>query len=977
LSERKEIELNKPSVRAEVITRRTYNRPLNAEGTKFESWAMTINRVIEHQVWLWERAKGSSLTEEQLSELEDLRVLMLARKVSMSGRVLWLGGTEISKRRESSLFNCSFLNVETVYDMVDILWLLLQGCGVGFKPITGTLNGFMKPIPTIEIRRSTRIAKGGRETNKESFDKETGEWFISVGDSAEAWARSVGKLLAGKHPASKLILSFEEIRPAGDRLAGYGWISSGDAAIAKAYEAIVAILNKRAGCLLTAIDILDVVNWLGTVLSSRRSAEIALMNADDPEWKAFATAKKDFWLHGNEHRCQSNNSLVFYSKPSKVKLTEIFKIMEDAGGSEPGFANGEAALKRAPWFSGLNPCAEILLGNKSFCVSGDTPLITEGALTLIKDTVGKEVLVWNGVRWSAVIPRITGENQKMLRVSFSDGSFLDCTEYHRFSVKNRFDKNFQVVQAKDLLGCGSKYRIHTQPFVIDYSGGVSEPLAYTYGAAYGDGHANKICLYGENKIGLPIAGVKQKTNYRQNKDVPQQVYKLPFNINEFDVADVFLWDRPSILNFLAGLADTDGSTTSTGTVRIYQGDEEFIRVLQLLLTKVGIKSSVNLMAKAGEASNFNRNKAMWYVQITDCAEIPCYRLDTSKGHTSSMKGKNQCVVGVQELDGLHTSYCFTEDEQHMGVFNNTLTYQCNLSEIDIGKFKGDSSGLHLATRLAARANYRQTLVNLKDGVLQESWHLNNEFLRLCGVGLTGIARRPDLSSYDYSELQRVATSAAYSMSQELGTQTPKNICTVKPSGTLSKIMDTTEGVHTPLGKYILNNVNFSKHDPVLGKLKAAGYRVIPSPIDPESTLVTFPVSWEDLEFTTKMSSVGEVQVNDESALDQLERYKMLQVNWTQQNTSVTISYSLSEVPGIINWLLANWDNYVGVSFIYRTDPSKSAKDLGYLYLPQEVTTKAIFDDYVAGLSEVFLDDDDNTFLELTSEECAGGVCPVK
>ena len=46
------------STRAQVVTRRTYNRPLNKEGTKFETWEQTIGRVIAHQKWLWERAKG-------------------------------------------------------------------------------------------------------------------------------------------------------------------------------------------------------------------------------------------------------------------------------------------------------------------------------------------------------------------------------------------------------------------------------------------------------------------------------------------------------------------------------------------------------------------------------------------------------------------------------------------------------------------------------------------------------------------------------------------------------------------------------------------------------------------------------------------------------------------------------------------------------------------------------------------------------
>src|SRR5574343_548491 len=191
---------NKTSTRANLLTQRTYCRP-KEDGT-FETWEDVVDRVIEHQRWLWIRARygHSSLSEEQESELQELKELMLARKVSMSGRTLWLGGTDIAKMRESSMFNCSFAKVETVYDVVDVFWLLLQGCGVGFKPIRGTLNGFFKPIKNIQVVRSTKVwGERGRETNLEKVDKRNKVWTLSIGDSAEAWAKSIGKLLAGKH----------------------------------------------------------------------------------------------------------------------------------------------------------------------------------------------------------------------------------------------------------------------------------------------------------------------------------------------------------------------------------------------------------------------------------------------------------------------------------------------------------------------------------------------------------------------------------------------------------------------------------------------------------------------------------------------------------------------------------------------------------------------------------------------------------
>lgn len=653
-----------PSLRAQLITRRTYNRPLNDAGTIFETWENTVDRVIAHQRWLWERAAPNGDIDVDEDELAELRQLMLDRKVLTSGRTLWLGGTSVAQTREASQFNCSFTHVETVMDVVDVLWLLLQGCGVGFRPIVGQLTGFRTPIPNLKIIRSERTEKGGVERNVETF--ENGVWTIKVGDSAEAWAKSIGKLLAHPEPAHTLVLDFSEIRPAGDRLKGYGWISSGDDSIATAYTAIYEILNRRAGSLLTRIDILDIVNWLGTILSSRRSAEICLFEYGEEEWEEFAVAKDQWWI-SNPQRAQSNNSLLFTKKPTRDELERIFDMMVAAGGSEPGFINAQTATRRAPWFKGCNPCVEILLGNKSFC---------------------------------------------------------------------------------------------------------------------------------------------------------------------------------------------------------------------------------------------------------------------------------------------------------------------NLTEVDVGKFKGDSNGLRRAIHLAARANYRQTCVDLRDGVLQEAWHLNNDFLRLCGVGITGVVRRPDLGPYAYEELKRTATAAAYGMADELGTPRPKNVTCIKPSGTLSKIMDTTEGKHKPLGKYIFNNVNFSKHDPLVPLCRAAGYKVIDNPIDNESVLITFPVCWDDVPFDKIEKDGVEMEVNLEPALVQLDRYKMLMDYWCQQNVSATISYSVDEVPAIIEWLLENWNSYVGVSFLFRADPTKTAKDLGYLYLPQEVVTKEAYDAYVSNLQPIDLENA-NSFDEFEDEGCATGACPIR
>ena len=118
---------------------------------------------------------------------------MLSRKTSVSGRTLWLGGTDVAKTCEASQFNCSGTVVETVYDVVDTIWLLMQGCGVGFKARTGQLTGFRKELKE-ETIRSTRTDKGNPDNVEFVRD---GVWTIRVGDSAQAWAKAAGKLVIG------------------------------------------------------------------------------------------------------------------------------------------------------------------------------------------------------------------------------------------------------------------------------------------------------------------------------------------------------------------------------------------------------------------------------------------------------------------------------------------------------------------------------------------------------------------------------------------------------------------------------------------------------------------------------------------------------------------------------------------------------------------------------------------------------------
>src|SRR4051812_36922279 len=111
------------SIRAKIVDRRTYRRPIGESETEFETEAQHFDRVIQHQRHLWRRAKAGMIREEgnvwkladltfaEESELSELRQLLVERKLRLSGRTHWLGGTSTVWKREIANFNCAALNL--------------------------------------------------------------------------------------------------------------------------------------------------------------------------------------------------------------------------------------------------------------------------------------------------------------------------------------------------------------------------------------------------------------------------------------------------------------------------------------------------------------------------------------------------------------------------------------------------------------------------------------------------------------------------------------------------------------------------------------------------------------------------------------------------------------------------------------------------------------------------------------------------
>lgn len=627
-------------------------------------------------------------------------------------------------------------------------------------------------------------------------------------------------------------------------------------------------------------------------------------------------------------------------------------------------------------------CGEII-GANFHCVSGKTMLITRDGMHQIQDVVGQTVEVWNGQRWSQVVPMLTGKNRQLYRVSFGDGTFLDVTEKHRFFVKDRFGKKYEELTTIELAERlkTSNYSLHTETFQIAYQDGkfVEPTWAYTLGQLVGDG---SLCLSnGKPQLQLRLYGVKrhqdlviagktsgEKRYYTESKEVscllytgfqkqfdPEQVRAIKYTATAFD--EIASWDRESILHFIAGLADADGSVVSSGGIRIYLSDYDRAYRVYLLLIKCGIRCSINLAAKAGTSTNLGiRNHDLWYLQITDCAAIPCQRLDTSRGHQPNAKGKYQVVRSIEPLPGNHDTFCFNEPEFHKGVFGGTLTGQCNLAEIHLNQIDPENYQ-EQEDAFTAGALSVATLLNHK--FVEPRYRYSRELDPIVGVSFTGLfdffvnafgvdwlhwwtEGRPEteeglkFKEQEAEYLNRwreTVHRVVWDYCDRHNLKRPNRCTTVQPSGTKSLLTGASPGWHPPKAQRFIRRITFRKNDPVALACIDYGYNVIPAqsdkdengnllndPFDPRCSewLVEIPVSvlWADL------PGADEIDISKFSALAQMDFYMQVQRWYVRHNTSATIELRENEIEALgtrIYEAIRDDEGYISAALLARFD----------------------------------------------------------
>ncbi len=297
---------------------------------------------------------------------------------------------------------------------------------------------------------------------------------------------------------------------------------------------------------------------------------------------------------------------------------------------------------------------------------------------------------------------------------------------------------------------------------------------------------------------------------------------------------------------------------------------------------------------------------------------------------------------------------------------------CNLSEVILRStdtFADITRKIELATIIGT---FQSTLVSFR--YVRPIWSKNASEERLLGVSFTGIMDHPVLSGRAESEdvlrdwlknFREHAIKINKLWASKIGIEPSAAITCVKPSGTVSQLVDSASGIHPRYSQYYIRTVRADKKDPIAKFLRQQGVYVEDDATAPEAVdIFSFP----------QKAPVSAVLRNDITAIQQLEHYLLLRSSYCEHNPSITVYYRDSEFMDVGAWVYRHFDDLGGVSFLPHSDHI-------YKQAPYQEITEQEYNEWVAKTPKIDWDKlkdfetQDTTSLQ-HELACSAGVCEL-
>lgn len=291
---------------------------------------------------------------------------------------------------------------------------------------------------------------------------------------------------------------------------------------------------------------------------------------------------------------------------------------------------------------------------------------------------------------------------------------------------------------------------------------------------------------------------------------------------------------------------------------------------------------------------------------------------------------------------------------------------CNLTEV-IVRSDDTMESLRRKVRLATiLGTIQSTFTDFK--YLRSIWKRNTDEERLLGVSLTGIADNPDVFNNKdnvLNELKQVAIDTNKEWADRLGIPQSAAITCVKPSGTVSQLVNSASGIHPRWSEYYIRTVRNDSKDPLSQFLRDAGVPSEPDQRNPNAVVFSFP----------QRSPEGSYKRSDLTAIETLESWLRFQENWCEHKPSITVSVADNEWMDVAAWVFNNFDYMSGVAFL-PFDPTE------YPQAPYQTITKEKYEELVAVMPKD-INWDDLRFYETSDQTtgsqelaCTGNACEI-
>ncbi len=1036
----------------EFVYLRTYARWIEGEQRR-ETWIETVDRYVNFM----KENLGDKLTEK---EYTTVREAILKQEVMPSMRAMQFSGAP-ARKCNSCVYNCTYTAPTTLEDFAEIMYLSMQGCGVGYAVESQNIQ----QLPQIE--------------------KQSGEKVPThiVGDSKEGWCEALTLGLSVWYEGRDIDFDFSQVRPAGARLKTMGGRASGPDPLRSLLAFARERILKRQGRRLRNIDAHDIICKIGECVvaggvrrclpagtrihTKRGSIPIEEVKKGDSVMTATGYKPVTGWV------AQGTQRLVELVTESGT----MFRCTPDHRIAVLADVWGGYIFKQAQH---ITPDDRILFITRAI----------DGQKTELLPLPEKRTADHSG---SAVVqPTLVPETAWMLGKFFADG-YVEVTPHTAygkggnatFSLAFHEDEQCQIVRATTWLGAHG----------LTASDHSSE-----------EEHCVKLRT-NNRQIARWMYQYKQP---RMPLTIPEEIWRATMNVRAA---------------FVAGVMDGDGTYSDRPVTIATTVYETFARDMVRLLATLGIIAEVRIrrpetpegwqalwvvsvkdslaleraqsvigtqacgewVPRTGKQAGYtvpghfvkrdvpreewarkwpsSRDadmnsatltsivQATHYVpvkvlEVKDGGEAETYDLEVQDGSTFVAEGylvHNTAMISLSDLDDVEIRDAkkgqFYLTDPHRMVSNNSAVYEtrpnntelmdewvalmksgtgergifnrgslektmpkrrldfltkkygdkrkgfigqigtnpcgeillqpkqfCNLSEVIARASDTEKTLLRKAKLAALLGTYQSTLT--KFNYISKEWTENCEAERLLGVSITGQWDSPAVrDARVLKEMRDAAITANAKYAKRFGIPASMSVTAVKPSGTVSQTFNCSSGLHPRHAQYYVRRVRISATDSLFKLMRDQGVPHHPEVGQSEGSANTFV-----LEFPIKAPD-GSVFKNDLSALDQLEYWKTVKLNYTEHNPSATLSVGDDEWIGVVAWIEKFWDIIGGLSFLPRENHV-------YRLAPYEAIDEATYERLAAAFPQI--DYSKLVTYERTDETeqarelaCAGGTCEIE